>query len=204
MGRMAIGATGILVRQTQHITFAMVAFQVGLDGMRVYTVTLHHLLVIVAGDAGGRIEHLPLVAGCGKDLLDGVQAMATTAIWRIGIAFYKVLAMDRSLKIFLIIMALNADLYDGRLVAFPGRSLMDIAVTRDAVNIIGEVNATDMLGCLLRMAALALDILKLDLALHVFVQLHPFAMTTGAAVSAMSRANKIIFADQAVMAAETL
>ncbi len=99
-------------------------------------------------------------------------------------------------------MTFHADIDDRFFVAFAVDCIMNVAMTRYALDTVIGVDTVDIVGGLLRVTTLAPDIFDLDLALHVFVELHAGQVAAGAAVAAMGRTDEILFADQVIMTIE--
>ena len=190
MGGVAVGAAGDLFREAETIVLAVVAVQVGLDRDGKDIVALHHLFVGMAFHADFGVEFAVLVGFRVTERLDCMEVMAVVAGGRILVAGRYRLAVDGIPVDRLLVMALDALGDDHPLVVFPVFVRMDIGMAIGAPDVRLGMHAGEMFAGLLFMAALAMDLLDLDLAFHMFGEVGDLDVATGAGILAVNRCGK--------------
>ena len=199
---MAIGTACDLFREAEAVVLAVVALHVGLDGDVEDVVALHHLFIAMAFQADLGVE---VTVGIAFGVTQGfylVQAMAVVAGGRVLVAGRHRLAVDRLLVDRLLVVALDAFGNDDALVVFPVFVDMNIGMAVGAHDTLGNVDAGVVFGVLLFVAALALDLLDLDLLFHVLDEIGDVHMATGTGIFAMDRLGKRPHGDLVAVAAQ--
>ena len=203
MSGMAIGATGDFIRITKAIVFTMVTFHVRLDCNVGDVIPCHHLLVTVALHADLGVEFTDIMRLPVPHCLNVMQVVAIMAGGRILNTPGHRLAMDRIPVAGLLVVALDTLGDDDLLVTLPVLVGMNIRMAIGAADPFLRMNTEVMFRCLFLMAAVAGNLLNLDLLAHMFGKVGDIHMATGAGVLAMHRRGKGRHGDLAAMTAET-
>lgn len=185
MSSMAVCTAGDLLRETEPVVLAMVAFHVSLYSDVEDAVTFHHLLVAMALHAHFGVE---FAVGVGFGISQGLDVMEVVAVvagCRILVACCNGLAVNGLLEDSLFFMTLYALRDNNAFVLLPVSMGVDVGVAVGTFHIVLDVDAVVMFCILLFVATLAMDLGDLGLAPHMPGKIGDLHVTAGTSIFTM-------------------
>lgn len=203
MSRVAIRTAGSPLRETKPVSFAVIAFQVCLNGRVNHIIAFHHFLIGMTFNAGRGVEHTTFVGIRTLDFFDSMKPMAIAANSGIHVACKHSLSVDGGEELFFIFVAINTLLEHGPFVFFLGGNCVDIIMAIDTGNVLLLMDATRMFGILLLVAAGTIDPIRF-FADHMLPQVCFFQMAACTAAFPVGRGPEGIRRDPVTVATETI